>query len=55
MQVFQKSYFRDGCCVNRMNVENNENVWEIGMASEGEGMSCGVTEVVRHITFGNNG
>ncbi len=35
--------------MNRMDAENNESVYRrFGMSSRGEGMSCGVMEMVRH-------
>ncbi len=35
--------------MNRMDAENNESVYRrFGMSSRGEGMSCGVVEMVRH-------
>jgi len=42
-----------GCCgVNRMDGESNENVYgRFGMASKGEGMSCGVVEMVKCSTL----
>ncbi len=46
------SYLRGGCGVNRMDGESNENVYrKFGMSSRGEGMSCGVVEMVKHTTL----
>ncbi len=45
-------YLRGGCGVNRMYGESNENVCrKFGMSSRGEGMSCGVVEMVKCSTL----
>ncbi len=49
MQAIEMSYMRGGCGVNRMDGESNENVYiKFGILSRGEGMSCGVVEMVKH-------
>ncbi len=46
------SYLRSGCGVNGMNGESNGIVYrKFGMSSRGEGMSCGVVEMVKHSTL----
>ncbi len=46
------NYLRGGCGVNRMNCESNENVYrKFDMSSRGEGMSCGVVEMVKRSTL----
>ncbi|RUM29363.1 MAG: hypothetical protein DSY42_06675 [Aquifex sp.] len=48
IQAVEMSYLRGCCGVNRMDGESNENVYRrFGMASKGEGMSCGVVEIPR--------
>ncbi len=48
IQAVEMSYLRDGCGVNRMDGESNENVYrKFGMSSRGEGMSYGVVEMVK--------
>ncbi len=48
----EMSYLRGGCGVNRMDGECNENLYrKFGMSSRGEGMSCGVVEMVRRSTL----
>ncbi len=60
IQTVEMSYLR-GCGVNRMDGESNDNVYRrFGMSSRGEGMSCGVVEMVKHstlkwLTFGKDG
>ncbi len=50
-QSFEMSYLREGCSVNRMDGESNENVnGRFGMSSMGERMSCEVVDVVKHST-----
>ncbi len=46
------SYLRSGCSVNRMDGESNENLYrKSGMSSIGEGISCGVVEMVKCSTL----
>ncbi len=48
IQAVEISYLRGGCGVNRIVGESNENVYrKFGMSSRGEGMSCGVVEMVK--------
>ncbi len=48
MQAVEMSYMRGGCGVNRINAESNENIYiKFGIFSRGEGMSCGVVEMVK--------
>ncbi len=52
IQAVEMSYLRGGCGVNRTDGESNENVYRnFGMSSRGEGMSCGVVEMVKHSTL----
>ncbi len=52
IQAVEMSYLRGGCGVNRMDGESNENVYRnFGMSNRGEGMSCGVVEMVRCSTL----
>ena len=52
IQAVEMSYLRGGCGVNRMDGESNENVYRrLGMATKGEGMGCGVVEMVKHSTL----
>jgi len=52
IQAVEMSYLRGCCGVNRMDGESNENVYgRFGMASKGEGMSCGVVEMVKRSTL----
>ncbi len=45
------NYLRGGCGVNRMDGESNEYLYrKSGMSSRGEGMSCGVVEMVKRNT-----
>ncbi len=51
IQAVETSYLRGECSVNRMDGESNENVLrKFGMSSRGEGISCGVVEMVKHST-----
>ncbi len=48
IQALEVSYLRGGCGVSRMDATNNESVnGRFGMFSKGEGMSCGVVNVVK--------
>ncbi len=52
IQAVEMSYLRGGCGVNRMDGESNENVHrKFGMSSRGDGMSCGVVEMVKRSTL----
>ncbi len=52
IQAVEISYLRGGCGVNRVDGENNESVYRrFGMSSKGEGMSCGVVEMVKRSTL----
>ncbi len=52
IQAIEMSYLRGGCGVNRMDGESNENIYrKFGMSSRGEGMSCGVVEMVKRSTL----
>ncbi len=51
IQAVEMSYLRGGCGVNRMDGESNENVYRKFMSSRGEGMSCGVVEMVKRSTL----
>ncbi len=52
IQGVEMSYLRDGCHVNRMDGERNENAYrKFGISSRGEGMSCGVVEMVKRSTL----
>ncbi len=52
IQAVEMSYFRGGCGVNRMNGESNGKVYrKFGTSSRGEGMSCGVVEMVKRSTL----
>ncbi len=43
---------RGGCGVNRMDGESSENVYrKFGMSSRGEGMICGVVEMMKRSTL----
>ena len=49
IQAVEMSYSRNACCVRRMDVENNESVYNrFGMSSKGEEMKCRVVEGVKH-------
>ncbi len=51
IQAVETSYLRGGCGVNRMDGKCNENVYrKFGLSSRGEGMSCGVVEMVKRST-----
>ncbi len=52
IQAVEMSYLRGGCGVNRMDGESNENVYrKLFISSRGEGMSCGVVEMVKRSTL----
>ncbi len=52
IQAAEMSFLRGGCGVNRMEGESNENVYrKFGMFRRGEGMSCGVVEMVKCSTL----
>ncbi len=52
IQAVEMSYLRGGCGVNRTDGESNENVYrKFGVSSKGEGMSCGVVEMVKRSTL----
>ncbi len=52
IQAAEMSYLRGGCGGNRMEGESNENVnRKFGVSSRGEGMSCGVVEIVKCSTL----
>ncbi len=43
------SYLRGACGMNRIDGESNERVYgRFGMSTKGEGMNCGVVEIVKH-------
>ncbi len=51
IQAVEINYLRGGCGVNRMDGESNEYLYrKSGMSGRGEGMSCGVVEMVKHNT-----
>ncbi len=52
IQAVEMSYLRGGCGVNRMDGKSNENIYgKFGMFTRGEGMSCGVVEMVKRSTL----
>jgi len=52
IQAVEMSYLRGACGLSRMDGESNESVYKkFGVSVKGEGMNCGVVEVVKHSTL----
>ena len=52
IQAVEMSFLRGACGVGRMDGESNERVYgRFGMSSKGEGMKCGVVELVKRNTL----
>ena len=52
IQAVEMSYLRGACSLSRMDGESNESVYgRFGMSVKGEGMNCGVVEVVKRNTL----
>ncbi len=52
IEAAEMNYLRGECGVNGMDGENNESVYRrFGMPSKGEGMTCGVVEMVKRSTL----
>ena len=52
IQAVEMSFLRGACGIGRMDGESNERVYgRFGMSSKGEGMKCGVVELVKRNTL----